>query len=296
MTRVAKVLYFLTSSASLLSRDFRHKYHHFLFQVLLFPWIVTDTGGGEGSWKEHVSQMQENTSLGLSTLPSNFSKLKFLLGWYTHIISGHWIVIHYQNRRGVWDLFLSHIGNKKITAFLCSFTLLETKILSQMLYSELSSMGKGMCGEHVIQHLHITDLFTAKCCGKPWSEGKDLYHQIATKVWFCMIQYCSLVPAPGISVVFFWLLYISQVIRETPAGNALSSESTMSQRSNEPSLQVGSLVSPLQTGHWQGGWLLIANIRSTPIHCFLYSWEFMIPVFHSCNPKMNNFLELCCQC
>lgn len=40
-----------------------------------------------------------------------------------------------------------------------------------MLCLEASSMGKSLCVEYVIQHptvvwlLHVTDLFTAECCG-----------------------------------------------------------------------------------------------------------------------------------
>lgn len=106
-----------------------------------------------------------------------------------------------------------------------------------------------------------------------------------------MIHHFSLVPVLGISVVFFWAFDVSWVVRKIPSGNELSGNTTEWQGFNELSSQVGSLVSQLETGHWQGYWLLIGSTRSTPIHCFLYSWEVAAPLFHGSNPKMNNFLS-----
>lgn len=107
----------------------------------LLGWTCQPCMGEHESWLISSHQISQNLSSGLSNV---------------HIISDHWLAVDYQKRRGAWDLFPSHIGNeKKITSFLCSFTLLKTKILSQMFCSELSLMGEDISGEHMNQHFHI---------------------------------------------------------------------------------------------------------------------------------------------
>lgn len=76
-------------------------------------------------------------------------------------------------------------------------------------------------------------------------------------------------------------------MRDAPPRNVLSSQSTTEwQALNEFGPHVASSVSPLDTGHWQDVWLLVGITKSTPIHCFLYSWKFIVPLFHSCYPHV----------
>lgn len=100
-----------------------------------------------------------------------------------------------------------------------------------------------------------------------------------------MIPCFPSVPVLGISVLFI-LTSVTLPSDERRSTNVLPSKSiTEWQALNEFGPHVGSSIFPLDAGHWQDVWLLVGMTQSTPIHCLLYSWKFIIPVFHSRYPQ-----------
>lgn len=100
-----------------------------------------------------------------------------------------------------------------------------------------------------------------------------------------MIPCFPSVPVLGISVVFI-VTSVTLPSDDRRSTNVLPSKSiTEWQTMNEFSPHLGSSISPLDAGHWQDVWLLVGMTQSTPIYCLLYSWKFIVPVFHSHYPQ-----------
>jgi len=147
----------------------------------------------------------------------------------------HRIVVFYQNRRGAWDLFLSHLAIQKSTAFF-SFTVFETKIFSQVLCSEAQISGKKPV--YGIHDSPLSSFFTLQTCLQS-NSVEILDQKIFTTKW---IKRCKLVfsinytPRNSFSI---WLLDSSK--------NCVA---LWKLTFRDASPHVGSLLFSPGSGHW----------------------------------------------